>query len=406
MTLGGISMKIIVAGAACALLCGCTLGNFTSIHRSVDMTGGQTQIVDAKQRLVVSYPREIVYGVTGPDGKTYKKKRQKRALCAEPSPDAFSVFAASGEFGFETPKVEGSGSAALSETGASLLERTTALQALRDAYFRLCEAHANGSIDDIDLMIGQRHNQTALVGLIAIEQITNSAKRAPIIIGGEAEASSASALILLDANLEKVSHRRSELETQNNQDDRAAKKLDEDAAELRKQAGANPAPPNKAALEELASNKENESKSLKERIKERQKEIDRLQQRIARLEDAIENYGPTGSRAGSNSPLLLEGDWSVQANSEIAQRAKEIVEIVGQIDFGPTTCLAVLRRDGGGGPAVEKCKLVLDSYIANMKTGAILKAAFADRLPRLTNDQAMKVLDALAADNSIVVAPP
>jgi hypothetical protein len=47
-----------------------------------------------------------------------------------------------------------------------------------------------------------------------------------------------------------------------------------------------------------------------------------------------------------------------------------------------------------------------DFYIATMKNGAILKAAFANILPRLTNDQAMKVLGAFAADNSIVVAPP
>ena len=66
-------MKYLSILGACLLASGCTLGNFNSIHRSPNITKGGSQIVDAKQRFIVSYDK--------PDG------RKNFISCAEPSPD-------------------------------------------------------------------------------------------------------------------------------------------------------------------------------------------------------------------------------------------------------------------------------------------------------------------------------
>ena len=117
-------------------LMGCT--NY--IFRQFDVDRGESLSIDAKQRVVL---------VTHKGGKT----RDRTVVCTEPSPDALSAQAASGNvsgnatLSSATPggpsQGSGSGNAAWasSAAAASIAMRSQTVQLLRDGLFRACEAY-------------------------------------------------------------------------------------------------------------------------------------------------------------------------------------------------------------------------------------------------------------------------
>jgi len=370
-------MRALFAVSASLCLGGCTLGNLASIHRSVDMTGGQTQIVDAEQRLVIAYPTTT----TVSSGNT--KSTTKGSICAEPSPDTFSVIAASGELSVATAKVDASGSAALSETGASLIDRTASLQALRDAYFRLCESRANGWSDDTDLMIGQRHNQTALVGLMAIDGLTRAARPATII-GGEASATSASAVAAIARQLKAHREANTKIEAEQAAIKARTGEIDKAIAALNAE---NPAPSDKDAQLKTLND---EKTALGAREKDLAAEKKTNDEAIAALSRSLDSIA-TGSSAGSVTPVQITLPGAQSDMTRVADAVVQIVRAIDDNDFGPSICLHRLARLGmneaangrrtelkdsertltvseGFAPGVsEHCDGVLDAYVSFLK---------------------------------------
>lgn len=141
-------------------LCGCTtLGNFNSVHRKLDTTEGKGVLIDIKQRA-------ILVG-NGEDGRS--------VVCAEPSPDALSAYAAEIAAKLDRPELFSAQFGAASQEGASFVGlRTSTIQLLRDSMYRLCEAHLNGAIDKNGYNFQLRKYQRQLVGLLAIEQLTGA----------------------------------------------------------------------------------------------------------------------------------------------------------------------------------------------------------------------------------------
>lgn len=132
------------------------------IHERFSLDGQPANSVslDAKQRVIV------VTDKAGEDG-------NRRAICAEPSPDAMVGIAASGAFEAAV-KSEASAKLAgsLAESLAQLGERTPTIQLLRDGLYRACEAHLNG-------LLGTNEYKSILLGydnfvvtLYAIEGLT------------------------------------------------------------------------------------------------------------------------------------------------------------------------------------------------------------------------------------------
>ncbi|MGE0024282.1 MAG: hypothetical protein AB7S70_11700, partial [Hyphomicrobium sp.] len=136
----------------CALIIAVSLTSGCSnyIFETFDIDDNESLSIDAKQRLVLN---------THEGGKT----RDRKIVCAEPSPDALTATsaAASGGAAFTVPGAatenakEAQLAAAYSrgETAGSLGLRTQTIQLLRDGLYRACEAYMNGAIDQFQYNI-------------------------------------------------------------------------------------------------------------------------------------------------------------------------------------------------------------------------------------------------------------
>ncbi|WP_375205884.1 hypothetical protein [Hyphococcus sp.] len=334
----------------CALSSGCTLGNINSLYRSPTLQDGSSHIVDAKQRFVLTYPGLVKTNSRG------EVIRTQTISCAEPSPDVFSVYAASGDASLSKGDIGGSGSFATAETGASLLERTTALQALRDNYFRLCEGFAIGAIDEIDFMIGQRHNQTALIGLIAIEEMKAAARAPAVVIGGSASAASASGIREVASVIQKAIEENQTMAEQTAAATERIAEIDEALPEIvaaaNKELGENPTDEETRKKKEAENQEEaltEERAKLEKENKKREAKTQTNDKVITALTKALETGGATGSAA--RSIIQQVSDSGPQCDSgcatqkaAIAKQMTEVVELIDDNDFGPTICLSYLRK--------------------------------------------------------------
>lgn len=396
--------RTVVIGLASLAFAGCA--NLNSIHQTANLPDGRSHLIDAKQRAIVVWPlsepeqRQAKAGSGSGKGATARKAEDyysRMYVCTEPSPDAFSVLATSGEFSLtgETGAAA-AGSLASTETGASLVRRTTTIQALRDAYFRLCEAHANGAIDDIDLMVGQRHNQTMLLGMLAVEQLTGAMAAPAVAIGGSAEATSASSMQAIGAAYsaelkKKTGHDAAVVDTT---EAHAKAKAEREAHEKVTQPTEEPAKTQWA--DKLASYKAAENKA-KDSLGAAQADAKVNADLIAAYSKMLQNAGETGSMAQSAIPVVFPSfatGAGTSTQADIARAVESIVKIINGNDFGPTICLSSMKSaarsvENGGlyitGNYVElpemspvgRCGKILDAYISGMEQEVAITRATA-----------------------------
>ena len=149
---------------AVMVLTGCA--SLNSIHRTHDFKTGSA-IIDAKQRAIIAR-EDLKNGVL---------------VCAEPSPDAMSAYAAelAGKVGVPN-KVAAEFVGSFHEGSSFVGLRTQSIQLLRDESYRLCEAHMNGFIDDEQYFLLLRRQQRITVALLAIEQLTETVKVPNVLI--------------------------------------------------------------------------------------------------------------------------------------------------------------------------------------------------------------------------------
>ncbi|HSZ74448.1 MAG TPA: hypothetical protein VK779_06490 [Rhizomicrobium sp.] len=149
-----------------ALSCGgcTTFGNLNSIHREFNLSDGKSQWVDAKQRAVFVGKDNIGISPTG------------EIVCAEPSPDALAAYAAYLDAQAKAPNGINIGvTGGTSEQAATIGIRTPSIQVLRDAYYRFCEAYANGGIKRWVYDVMLRRMTTNTLAYLAVEQLTDAA---------------------------------------------------------------------------------------------------------------------------------------------------------------------------------------------------------------------------------------
>lgn len=178
------------------LLTGCA--NY--IFNRFDIDGSNDSLsIDAKQRVILS---------TREGGRS----RDRKIVCAEPSPDAFSVYAASvsGSAAVSVPTLipgaagnpatqgqagQGSGgfAGASNESGASLAMRTQTIQLLRDGLYRACEAYMNGAIDQHQYNILLLNIDRLMVTLLGVDGIAGTRTVAPVVISAHAPAAKVTA---------------------------------------------------------------------------------------------------------------------------------------------------------------------------------------------------------------------
>jgi hypothetical protein len=165
----------VAATSTLVMLSGC--GNLNSVYRDLNTADGRGALIDIKQRAIVvakrtAAPNDVI-------------------VCAEPSPDALSAYAAELAAKADLPNgMSAQLSSALQESASFTGLRTQSIQLLRDSMYRICEAHMNGAITQGQYDLLARRYQKHTVALLAIEQLTGIAKVPPITINtsGSAEA--------------------------------------------------------------------------------------------------------------------------------------------------------------------------------------------------------------------------
>jgi hypothetical protein len=178
-------MRICALALTLPMLTGCA--NY--IFNRFDIDGSNDSLsIDAKQRVILS-TRE---GGTS---------RDRKIVCAEPSPDALSAMSAAGSASgaITAPQLipgasgqqatqgqPGGGgfglAGASSEAVASLAMRTQTVQLLRDGYYRLCEAFMNGAIDQNQYNIVLVNIDRLMVTLMGVDGIAGTRNVAPVTI--------------------------------------------------------------------------------------------------------------------------------------------------------------------------------------------------------------------------------
>ncbi|MBV4495417.1 hypothetical protein HU715_008600 [Pseudomonas sp. SWRI12] len=155
------------------LLSGC--GNWDAIYHTHDFNEDSSALLDIKARAIISAPKDIV------ETNGARTTTRRIAICAEPSPDAMTAYAAQLATKADIPS-----QAALELTGAYqgaasyVGLRSQSIQLLRDQLYRLCEAHMNGAITTTQYEVLLTRNQRYTVGLMTIESLTQ-AMQVPVV---------------------------------------------------------------------------------------------------------------------------------------------------------------------------------------------------------------------------------
>lgn len=173
---------VFISGSGCAYL--------NTYRESLDIEDGDGVTMDIKQRAIL----------VSKDPET-----NRTLVCAEPSPEALSAYAAqlAGE-AYIPESVTAKLVAAFGEGSSYVGMRTQSIQLLRDTSFRLCEAHMNGALNAGEYNILLRRYQKYTVALLAIEQLTGTLRVPPMGIGTTGSAEAGRSLSEMMAETEKI----------------------------------------------------------------------------------------------------------------------------------------------------------------------------------------------------------
>ena len=162
--------RIIQTVALAVFLTGCA--NWKSAYREFSVDNGVGAMVDIKQRAVIASKETV-------------------KVCAEPSPEALSAYAA--ELSAKAGASSGAAlqlATALQESSAFVGLRTQSIQLLRDSMYRLCEGFLSGALNQAQYDILMRRYQKFMVALLGIEQLTGVVRVPTVIINTEGSAES------------------------------------------------------------------------------------------------------------------------------------------------------------------------------------------------------------------------
>ena len=178
-------LPVLAAGAVALLCLGACGANHYSIYRYQSLADDRpsAMLIDAKQRAVIS--------ATAPASATSTASASGSVVvCAEPSPDVFSVLAqaasGTGSFGQSADPKSIQVAASLAFSSAeqgSTLARTQTINMLRESMYRTCERYMNGAIGNLEMPVQAVRDQRMMVATLAIEQLTAAATPRAVIIG-------------------------------------------------------------------------------------------------------------------------------------------------------------------------------------------------------------------------------
>lgn len=177
----GISILITLLIATFLTSC----GNLNSVYRNNKINENTNAVsVDAKQRFLVA---TTVQDKTFDSNGKLLRETFFPVVCAEPSPDTFSVYTAAIEANAsKADQITAALKTATGESGATIGIRSESIQLIRDAMYRLCEAYAANGIEKKDYHALLSKYQKSMVTLIAISQLTGAAAPQQIALSNNA----------------------------------------------------------------------------------------------------------------------------------------------------------------------------------------------------------------------------
>ena len=314
---------------AVMVLTGCA--SLNSIHRTHDFKTGSA-IIDAKQRAIIAR-EDLKNGVL---------------VCAEPSPDAMSAYAAelAGKVGVPN-KVAAEFVGSFHEGSSFVGLRTQSIQLLRDESYRLCEAHMNGFISKEEYSILLRRQQRITVALLAIEQLTGAIRPPNISINTKG-------VVELSKGVDELVLQK---EYKNKQI--AAKKKEKE-------------------------NVDSSSEGSAELIKSIDNEIAELEKSRDSLVKGIEN-GRSMLASGAATAVVIGGEAMSPRSDDhiqaIAGYVDKIVEYTQTDDLGQM-CVAHMQRVDSG-PLVDKCVSYLDTIVRQESARVKILDAYSSHIEKM-----------------------
>ena len=319
---------VLAVAIALPALTGCanllTIDRKTSLPRD-DMPDGVAIHLDAKQRLAY----QSSFGT----------------FCAEPSPDALSVAAASvGAGAAATGAGSASAAGSFAEGAGSIGLRTQTITLMRDALYRICEMYYGRGMNQT--MVAQMHRryQDVIVALLAVEQLTGPAIANQVVLSGNASSGSRASVGAVDNQLESAKARRDRLQGQLNAENdevgEAQEELDKAQTALDKATNEN--------RSELQKTVEMRQADLDKAKAERDKVDEQLRNTIAEV-DALEDARRVALAAANSGAGVTAGGIDAQDRSldnmsieQVAETVEAIATAVIEDDLIPEQCSAFL----------------------------------------------------------------
>ena len=175
-------------------LSGCAETNSIYHNRQIKPNNSAHMLtIDAKQRSIIFNPEEDISTNNIGDGDKQKVKNivPHWRICAEAAPDVFSAYAASasGKGGTDGKSVSAQFGFSSSETAATI-ERTQAINMLRESMYRTCERYLSGATSKTIFITQAARDQRSMIAFLAIEQLTRAVRPSSTIISGPATSTS------------------------------------------------------------------------------------------------------------------------------------------------------------------------------------------------------------------------
>lgn len=333
---------LVVAG-----LGGCTAAEWDSINRPFNPSHGDSRLIDAKQRAIISVNRPVL----GADGTPVYDNKNKPvlnlAICAEPSPDALQATATAlaGAGTSDAAKAAVNLSLSTSGSAASIGLRTQAIQLLRDAYYRLCEAYMNDGLDAIAYDVLQRRYQNQIIALLAVEQLTGAVTAQQAALNTIASGDAGAQAGLLSRQISEAEARKLELSEKKEANDKVVKELTDKNTALDPKIAAATGE-EKTRLEAEKANNLSEIDRLEKSNASIAKEDGRLDQQLTSLTTAFgQATQKTINSDAAATSSLSGGNATSRANieSQVANAVRAITLNAINQDYEAQVCFESLR---------------------------------------------------------------
>ncbi|HYG90352.1 MAG TPA: hypothetical protein VD978_29300 [Azospirillum sp.] len=323
--------KSIVGMLSILALGGCA--ELNSIHRTSGHDPANTILVDAKQRAI---------NVTHVGGRT--------VICAEKSPDVFSVLSASGAVGAQILDKAINASFAGSESGANIGLRTQLSQAQSELLYRLCEYYSAGIMSAAEVETEVRRFQNTIVGMLAIEQLTGYARPTIVAIGGSANADTGDKLAEAQKELEEARNSEASATTGLKSASEKASKAKQ-AWEAKQKEVSDAADDKKKALQDEADKLKAAYDSAQADVAKARKSADDATANRVAKEEYRNATRAVSAGAGSSAAQFYAAPQSVESAQAVASAVENILDMIVHQTFTTDLCLKYMFVDDGNAKA-------------------------------------------------------